>query len=253
MHVIEQDDGRWRCAHGRTLNDLHDRLPDAIAHLRKVAKISQPAIASIHWADGRVDNVGAIRERTHPRRVGRAWTGCLTTPRRNLGVPRRRRLWPLAHRVASPGPLSIVTSVSGHPALERSLSVERTDRDDSVLLVLRGDLDLATEGQLLAAAWAVLRQRAGRPVVLDLSRVQFGASIGYSELAMISHEATSSGQEVRIVAGGNRRLRHLLGQLGSLPIHDAVDDAYPSRPAACRSLPAPLPAQPPGKVNRLGA
>jgi anti-anti-sigma factor len=75
---------------------------------------------------------------------------------------------------------------------DESLAVERADRDDCVVLVVRGDLDLPTEGQLLAAVSAVLREQVGRPVVLDLSRLRFLASMGDSELIMIRHEATSS-------------------------------------------------------------
>src|SRR4051794_4037195 len=110
----------------------------------------------------------------------------------------------------------IVTVDDGHTGNE-SLSVERTDRDDCVLLTVRGDLDLPTEGQLLAAASGVLHERLGRPVVLDLSGVRFIASIGFAELLMIRHEATTSAQEMRILAGGNQRLRRLLDQLGQLP------------------------------------
>ena len=146
----------------------------------------------------------------------------------------------------------IVTSAKRLPA-DESLSVERTDRDDCVLLIVRGDVDLPTEGQLLAAASGVLRERVGRPVLLDLSGVQFIASIGYAELYMIRHEARASGQEVHMVAGGNQRLRHLLGLLGQLPIYDSVDDACPARTTACRLLPAPLPEEPPGEADRLGA
>jgi hypothetical protein len=60
LHVIEQVDGRWRCAHGQTVVDQHDRLPDAIAHLRTIAKILGASDVIIHWADGGVDNIGPI-------------------------------------------------------------------------------------------------------------------------------------------------------------------------------------------------
>jgi hypothetical protein len=43
LHAVELVDGRWHCAHGLTLVDRHDKLPDAIAHLREVAKIVRPA------------------------------------------------------------------------------------------------------------------------------------------------------------------------------------------------------------------
>jgi hypothetical protein len=46
---------------------------------------------------------------------------------------------------------------------------------------------------------------------------------------MIRHEATSSAQEARVVAGGNRRLRRLVELVGPVPIYDSVDDACVSR------------------------
>jgi hypothetical protein len=49
--------------------------------------------------------------------------------------------------------------------------------------------------------------------------------MGFSELLMIRHNATSYDEEVRIVAGDNGRLRRLLDLLGPLPVHDSVADA----------------------------
>ena len=158
----------------------------------------------------------------------------------------------IAHASVSPHRLVIVNTVGGRPGAA-PLSAQRTDRADCVLLVVRGDLDLPTEGQLFAAAWAVLRERVGRPVVLDLSSVGFIGSIGFSELLMICHEAASCDQEVRMVAGGNRRLRHLFRLLGPLRIYDSVDAACPVRAAAPRSLTTAQPEEPPSDTDPLGA
>ena len=76
-----------------------------------------------------------------------------------------------------------------------------------------------------AAAWAVLGERGERRLVLDLSGLAFLGSLGSSELLMVRHEASAYGQELRIVTGSNRRLRQLLGSLGSLRPYDSVDDA----------------------------
>jgi hypothetical protein len=70
---------------------------------------------------------------------------------------------------------------------------------------------------------------------------------------MIRHEATSSAQEARVVAGGNRRLRRLVELVGPFPIYDSVDDACVTRAAVARSLGAALPEDPPDEVYRLGA
>ena len=113
------------------------------------------------------------------------------------------------------------------PGLER-LSVTRTNRDDCILLVVRGDLSLATEGQLLGAAGTVLRERSGRPLVLDLTGVGFAGSLGLSELIMLDHEAAACRQEVRIVVGRNYPLQRAVasaGVEGSLTIFGSMDDA----------------------------
>jgi anti-sigma B factor antagonist len=113
------------------------------------------------------------------------------------------------------------------PGPER-LSVTRTDRDDCIMLVVRGDLSLATEGQLLGAAGTVLRERSGRPLVLDLTGVGFAGSLGLSELIMLDHEAATYGQEVRVVVGRNYPLQRAVasaGLEGSFPIFGSMDDA----------------------------
>ena len=46
--------------HGRTLDDKHDRMQGAVAHLREIAKVLAPAVVIIHWADGQVDYIGSI-------------------------------------------------------------------------------------------------------------------------------------------------------------------------------------------------
>jgi hypothetical protein len=69
---------------------------------------------------------------------------------------------------------------------------------------------VVTEGQLLGAAWAVLRERSGRLLVLDLTGVGFVGSLGLSELIMLGHEAASYRQEVRIVVGRNNPLQRAM-------------------------------------------
>ena len=89
--------------------------------------------------------------------------------------------------------------------------------------------------------------------MLDLSGLRFIDSMGDSELIMTRHEATSSGQGLRVVAGANRRLRQLVELVGPFPIYDSVDDACPTRAAVARSLDAERPDDPPDAVYRLGA
>jgi hypothetical protein len=89
-------------------------------------------------------------------------------------LKRHDHVWAARDAAAREAINSLTVGEDGRPG-EPFLSVERTDRADCVLLVIRGALDLPTEGQLLAAVWAIQRQRVGRPIVLDLSGVEFMA------------------------------------------------------------------------------
>lgn len=48
FHVIERDDGRWACGHGRNIFDHHDLLVDALTHIHEVAAGQQPAEIFLH-------------------------------------------------------------------------------------------------------------------------------------------------------------------------------------------------------------
>ena len=59
VHVTERTDGRGSCACGQVVS-VHDRLPEAIAHVREMTRTVGPAELLIRWKDGQVDNIGAI-------------------------------------------------------------------------------------------------------------------------------------------------------------------------------------------------
>jgi hypothetical protein len=52
FHVVEQDDGRWACRHGRHEYDTHDTLEQATEHIRVLAYESRPASIFVHHLDG---------------------------------------------------------------------------------------------------------------------------------------------------------------------------------------------------------
>ena len=58
FHIVEQNDGRWACRHGRHEYDTHARLEDAIAHVTEFACAQRPAEIYLHHLDGHVESVG---------------------------------------------------------------------------------------------------------------------------------------------------------------------------------------------------
>jgi hypothetical protein len=58
LRAIEQTDGGWACAHGRTVHDRHTGLPDALEHLHGIAETISPAQLVVHRLDGTVQNLG---------------------------------------------------------------------------------------------------------------------------------------------------------------------------------------------------
>jgi hypothetical protein len=58
FHVIEQDDGRWACRHGRQELDTHAVLDQAIEHITAIAALQRPADIFLHRLGGTVESVG---------------------------------------------------------------------------------------------------------------------------------------------------------------------------------------------------
>ena len=59
LRVVELSDGAWACRHGREQFDTHNRLEDAVTHLRALAAERQPAELVLHWMDGSVEHIAA--------------------------------------------------------------------------------------------------------------------------------------------------------------------------------------------------
>ena len=75
---------------------------------------------------------------------------------------------------------------NGHGA---SFDIERrTDADGTARLILRGELDLATQGHLREALLA--EQRAGTAVIVVLDQLEYLDSAGIGELVKASRSAS---------------------------------------------------------------
>jgi hypothetical protein len=57
FRVVEQDDHRWLCRHGRSVFDAHPSLADAIDHITDLAAVYEPAEVFVHRLDGSVESL----------------------------------------------------------------------------------------------------------------------------------------------------------------------------------------------------
>jgi anti-sigma B factor antagonist len=104
--------------------------------------------------------------------------------------------------------------------------------DDSVVVTLRGDLDLDTAAVLTTALDGVL-DRPAPCVVVDLSGVEFCDSIGLSAFVVGHRRAVATGGWLRLAAPSDwmRRLLGTVGVSSRLDIYPGVADALADRAA----------------------
>ena len=57
--VVEQDDRRWLCRHGRCVFDTHLLLADAITHITDLAAANEPAEVFVHPLGDAVERLHA--------------------------------------------------------------------------------------------------------------------------------------------------------------------------------------------------
>jgi anti-sigma B factor antagonist len=106
---------------------------------------------------------------------------------------------------------------SGVPRGETSFSIERrSEADGTARLILRGELDMATQGDLREALLA--EQRAGSAVVVVLDQLDYLDSAGIGELVEGSERARTAGRHFAVTPGtGNvRRVLWISGLLSHL-------------------------------------
>jgi anti-anti-sigma factor len=99
----------------------------------------------------------------------------------------------------------------------RNFTIERrSDPDGATRLILRGELDLAGQGDLRDALLA--EQRAGAGVVVVLDQLDYLDSAGIGELLDGRRRATARGRRFSVTPGvGNvRRVLWISGVLGQL-------------------------------------
>ena len=98
-----------------------------------------------------------------------------------------------------------------------SFDIERrSDADGTARLILRGELDLASRGDLHEAL--VAEQRAGTAVIVVLDQLEYLDSAGIGELVEASRRARSAGLRFAVTPGlGNaRRVLCISGALTQL-------------------------------------
>jgi anti-sigma B factor antagonist len=118
---------------------------------------------------------------------------------------------------------------SGGPGGETNFGIERrSEADGTARLILRGELDLATQGDLREALLA--EQRAGTAVVVVLDQLDYLDSAGIGELVEGCQRARRAGRDFAVTPGtGNVRrvlwitglLSHLCGALESAAEREA--------------------------------
>jgi anti-anti-sigma factor len=111
---------------------------------------------------------------------------------------------------------SRLAQADGHEC-GRTFQVERrSDADGTARLILHGELDLATQGDLRKALLA--EQRSGSAVVVVLDQLQYLDSAGIGELLEGSDRARDTGGRFAVTPGtGNiRRVLWIAGVLARL-------------------------------------
>jgi anti-sigma B factor antagonist len=110
--------------------------------------------------------------------------------------------------------------------------VECEDRDDSVIVRARGDVDSSTVAELtgkLSAGLQVARNHSSGLLVVDLQAVTFFGSAGLNAVLDCHEDGVANGTLVRLVANNAQVVRPI--EVTSL---DRVLDVYPTMPEALR-------------------
>ena len=89
--------------------------------------------------------------------------------------------------------------LGGMPPAEQLMTLNRADQDGCLVLIVHGEVDLSTGSRLMEAGSEALHQAAGRPVVLDLSGVDFLSSSGMGLLVALHDEGRSMRIPLRVV------------------------------------------------------
>jgi anti-sigma B factor antagonist len=118
--------------------------------------------------------------------------------------------------------------LGGVPPAEQLMTIARDDQGGCVVLAVRGEVDLSTGGRLLEAGSAALREAVGRPVVLDLTGVDFLSSSGLGLLVALNDEGRDLRVPLRVVVDESRPVIRPIRTMGLdevLSLYSTVDEA----------------------------
>ncbi|MFD1530480.1 STAS domain-containing protein [Pseudonocardia aurantiaca] len=118
--------------------------------------------------------------------------------------------------------------LGGVPPAEQLMTIARDDQGGCLILAVRGEVDLSTGGRLLEAGSATLREARGRPLVLDLTGVDFLSSSGLGLLVALNDEGRDLGVPLRVVVDESRPVIRPIRTMGLdevLSLYRTVDEA----------------------------
>ena len=119
---------------------------------------------------------------------------------------------------------------------ENPIVIDVIREPNCVVIAVAGEVDLLTANELRDALMTEVNR--SRPVVVDLTDVDFLSSNGLATLAMANRAAADTGSELRVVATSRVTLRPLqiTGMTAELAVFssraDAVAAAQPARPSS---------------------
>ncbi len=123
---------------------------------------------------------------------------------------------------------SVTGPLGDVPPPDQLMTVTRDDRDNSPVLVVRGEVDLSTGGRLRDTVSGVLQQAGAGPVILDLSAVEFLSSSGLGHLVALDEEGRRLSRPLRIVVNQTRPVVRPITTMGLddvLSLFGTVDEA----------------------------
>jgi anti-sigma B factor antagonist len=97
-----------------------------------------------------------------------------------------------------------VSSDPAEPRLDELLTVEPARVGSSVVVAVKGEIDIATGPRLRAALAEALDEPGDGPVVVDLSKVTFLGSTGVAVLVDADWQANQRKRDLRVVVDRER-------------------------------------------------
>lgn len=97
-----------------------------------------------------------------------------------------------------------MSSDPAEPRLDELLTVESARVGSSVVVAVKGEIDIATGPRLRAALAEALDEPGSGPVVVDLSKVTFLGSTGVAVLVDADWQANQRKRDLRVVVDRER-------------------------------------------------